>query len=96
MGLAFGLPSSASAQLADSRYCQALSDAYAGFLITGNRLDADPRTASGRAGIEQCRVGNTAAGIPLLESGLRNAGIDLPPRSAPKYIATPPGPAKGG
>jgi hypothetical protein len=32
--------------------------------------------------MEQCRAGNTAAGIPLLESGLRNAGLDLPPRDA--------------
>jgi hypothetical protein len=30
--------------------------------------------------MDQCKTGNTAAGIPVLEQKLRNAKVDLPPR----------------
>jgi hypothetical protein len=36
--------------------------------------------ADGNIAISQCRSGNTAAGIPVLEKLLRNAGFDLPKR----------------
>ena len=79
--VAFGLPLFASAQSPDARYCSALADKYSGFLATTTRQrPEDPQTVSARAGMAQCRVGNTAVGIPLLESGLHNAGLDLPPR----------------
>jgi hypothetical protein len=79
--MAFGLPSFASAQSPDARYCSALADRYSGFLVATNRQrPEDPQTVSARAGVEQCRAGNTAVGIPLLESGLHDAGLDLPPR----------------
>ena len=81
--VAFGLPSFASAQSPDAKYCSALAGKYSGFLAATNRQRSeDPQTVSARAGIEQCRVGNTAVGIPLLESGLRTAGLDLPPRDS--------------
>lgn len=80
--MAFGLPSFASAQSPDAKYCSALADKYSGFLAATSRpRQEDPQTVDARAGIEQCRAGNTAVGIPLLESGLRNAGLDLPPRN---------------
>jgi hypothetical protein len=79
--VAFGLPSFASAQSPDTKYCSALADKYSGFLVATKRQRAeDPQTVSARAGMEQCRAGNPAVGIPLLESGLRNAGLDLPSR----------------
>jgi hypothetical protein len=37
----------------------------------------DPQTVSTRTGMEQRQASNTAVGIPLLESSLRNAGVDL-------------------
>ncbi len=51
---------------------------------------------SARAGTEQWRAGNTAVGIPLLESSLRNAGYNLPPRDAPNFIRVTHGHSKGG
>jgi hypothetical protein len=95
-GVALGLPLSASAQSADARYCSALANKYAGFLAATNRQPQDPQAISARAGTEQCQAGNTAVGIPLLESSLRNAGIDLPPREAPNFIRVTHGHSKGG
>jgi len=96
VGVALGLPLSASAQSADSKYCSALANKYAGFLAATNQQRQDPQATSARAGMEQCRVGNTAVGIPLLESTLRNAGIDLPQREAPNFIRVTHGHSKGG
>ena len=31
--------------------------------------------------VAQCRAGNTAAGIPVLEQKLRNNGLELPARA---------------
>jgi len=41
-----------------------------------------PNTGSldGNVAVEQCRAGNTAAGIPVLEKRLRGAGVELPAR----------------
>jgi hypothetical protein len=84
ISVAFGLPSFASAQSSpDAKYCSALADKYSGFLAATRRQRAeDPQTVGARAGIEQCRAGNTTVGIPLLESGLRNAGLALPRRDS--------------
>jgi hypothetical protein len=95
-GVALGLPLSAGAQSADSRYCSALANKYAGFLVATNQPLQDPQAISARAGAEQCQAGNTAVGIPLLESSLRNAGIDLLPREAPRFIRVTHGHSKGG
>src|SRR5260370_33287118 len=72
-GVALGLPLSASAQSADSRYCSALANKYADFLAATNQQRQDPLAISARAGMEQCQGGNTAVGIAVLESSLRNA-----------------------
>jgi hypothetical protein len=95
-GVALGLPLSASAQSADSRYCSALANKYAGFLAKTNQQRQDPQAIGARAGMEQCQAGNTAVGIPLLESSLRSAGVDLPPREAPNFIRVTHGHGKGG
>jgi hypothetical protein len=94
--VAFGLPSFASAQSPDAKYCSALADKYSGFLAATNRQrPEDPQTVSARAGMEHCRSGNTAVGIPLLESGLHNAGLDLPPRGpVPSLIGATRGPGR--
>ena len=81
--VAFGLPSFASAQSPDAKYCSALADKYSGFLAATHRQrPEDQQTASARAGMEQCRAGNAAVGIPLLESGVLSAGLDLPQRDS--------------
>jgi hypothetical protein len=94
--VAFGLPSFASAQSPDAKYCSALANKYSVFLAATNRQRReDPQTVSARTGMEQCRAGNTAVGIPLLESGLHNAGLDLPPRdSAWTFIGVTHGPRR--
>jgi hypothetical protein len=98
--VAFGLSVSASAQSADARYCSALADKYSGVLIANNQQQSqDPQQVSVRAGIDQCRVGNTAVGMPLLESNLRTVGLDLPTRGAtatPTLTRVSHGHAKGG
>jgi hypothetical protein len=95
-GVAHGLPLSASAQSADARYCSALANKYAGFLAATNQQRQDPQEISARAGMEQCQAGNAAVGIPLLESSLRNVGLELPAREAPTFIRVTHGRARGG
>jgi hypothetical protein len=97
--VAFGLSVSASAQSVDARYCSALAEKYSGFLIANNQQPQDPQQVSARVGIDQCKVGNTAVGIPLLESSLRNVGLDVPARDAkptPTFTKVTHGHAKGG
>src|SRR6266404_6211102 len=101
-GVALGLPLSASARSADSRYCLALANKYADSLAATNQQRQDPQAISARAGMEQCQAGKTAVGIALLESSLRNVGldlpprVDLPPREAPNFIRVTHGHSKGG
>jgi hypothetical protein len=76
------LPMAAVGQTSDQNYCNALSQkyqAYVGNMNTGR----SPRsgTLDAQLAIEQCKSGNTAAAIPVLEKKLRDARVDLPPRS---------------
>ena len=79
MLLAASLPAAASAQPADAAYCNALIQQYNRYVI---KLGSHPNTGSldGNVAVEQCRAGNTAAGIPVLEQKLRGAGLSLPAR----------------
>jgi hypothetical protein len=92
----FGAPTFASAESPDAKYCSALANKFSGFLAaTNQQRPADPQTVTARAGIEHCQAGNTAVGIPLLESGLHNAGLALPPReSAWTFIGVMHGPRR--
>jgi hypothetical protein len=76
--LAASLPVSAAAQ-SDRAYCDSLIRDYNRYVI---KLGSHPNTGSldGNVAVEQCRAGNTAAGIPVLEQKLRNAGVSLPAR----------------
>jgi hypothetical protein len=58
----------------DAAYCKALSDkwrAYSKAQAQGPQAEA----------MNQCAQGNTAAGIPVLEKGLTDAKLPLPPRT---------------
>jgi hypothetical protein len=71
----------AAGQSSDSSYCLALSQkylAYVGDMSTSRSMS--PGSIDAQVAIEQCKVGNTAAAIPVLEKKLRDARIDLPPR----------------
>lgn len=76
--LAASLPVSAVAQT-DAVYCDSLIREYYRYVI---KLGSHPNTGSldGNVAVEQCRAGNTAAGIPVLEQKLRNARVGLPIR----------------
>jgi len=65
----------------DAAYCQALIKQYYTFAPAPRREMAG--TVDVSVAIEKCKAGNTAAGIPVLESKLRDARVDLPSRDAP-------------
>jgi hypothetical protein len=77
--LAASLPAAAAAQSADAAYCEALIQQYNRYVI---KTGSYPNTGSvdGQVAVAQCRAGNTAAGIPVLEQKLRNQGVALPGR----------------
>ncbi len=75
-------PAPAFAQaMDDAAYCQALIKKYFTFAPAHRREMAG--TVDVNVAIEKCKAGNTAAGIPILESKLRDAKVDLPSRDAP-------------
>jgi len=75
------MPLAASAQMNDAAYCKALTQKYE-IYISNMSVGRSPGagTVDGNVAIEQCKAGNTAAGIPILEKKLRDARIDLPSR----------------
>ena len=77
--LAASLPVSAGAQ-ADAAYCGALIQLYHRYVVKINSQSPNTGSLDGNVAVEQCRAGNTAAGIPVLEQKLRNAGVSLPIR----------------
>jgi phosphohistidine phosphatase SixA len=79
--LAALLPFGASAQTNDADYCKALTQKYETY-VSNMSVGHSPGsgTIDASVAISQCRDGNTASGIPVLEKRLRDARIDLPPR----------------
>ena len=74
------LPSPAVAQSDDAAYCAqlgALALRYTGSAGGQGGLRPDFTTTGA---IDDCKKGNTAAGIPVLEKTLRNNGFTLPKR----------------
>ena len=79
--LAAVLPFGASAQTSDADYCRALTQKYETYVSNMSvGRSAGSGTIDASVAISQCRDGNTASGIPVLEKRLRDARIDLPPR----------------
>jgi hypothetical protein len=76
----FLTPFQASAQGGDSAYCSALSQKYQQFLDAETRGGRQPQSLDARAAIEKCKAGDMT-GIPVIEKALKDAKIDLPPRS---------------
>ncbi len=65
----------------DADYCKALTQKYEAYISNMSvGRSPGPGTVDGSVAIAQCKDGNTAAGIPVLERKLRDARIDLPPR----------------
>ena len=78
--LAGALAVPAAAQSADAEYCGALTRLYYRYVIKINSQSPNTGSLDGNVAVEQCRAGNTAAGIPVLEQKLLNVGVGLPAR----------------
>ena len=65
--------------MTDREYCEALITTYNRFLGQSSARSQYPDVSAGVA-IADCQKGNTAAGIPVLEQKLRNAGFSTPGR----------------
>jgi hypothetical protein len=76
------LPATAFAQMSDVDHCRALTQRYQTLVGSVDRgHDPQPAPVDAQTAIEQCKAGNTAAGVPVLEQKLRDAKVDLPKRS---------------
>jgi hypothetical protein len=67
-------PLAAFAQSSDAKYCEALADTY-------RKLNTQNMDAAVPEAINQCKQGNTAAGIPVLEKALKDQKATLPARN---------------
>lgn len=75
------LPSVASGQSADVKYCMALGDKYNDFVGHDDLArGTTPTPAYISVAIEKCTSGGAATSIPVLEQALKNAKLTLPPR----------------
>jgi hypothetical protein len=75
--LMFALAVTAEAQGGDAAYCAQLTFLYRRYVENspGRQYDADAAIA-----LDDCKNGNTAAGIPVLERKLVESGFTLPQR----------------
>ena len=80
MLFAASLPFSSLAQSPDTAYCGALIQKYQRYVIKVAGHSPNSGSLDGNVAVEQCHAGNTAAGIPVLEKKLRDAGVELPGR----------------
>jgi hypothetical protein len=80
IGIALLVPTLASAQSNDAAYCAALVKKYDAYLDASSGRSQQPQGVDARVGAERCRAGDPR-GIDPLEKALKNARIDLPPRS---------------
>ena len=72
------LPAAAFAQSTDAKYCAALVAKYEAYLDQSQKKGEQPQNIAAKAGAEKCKSGD-AAGIPALETALKDAKLDLPP-----------------
>ncbi|MFI4999637.1 MAG: hypothetical protein ACHQK9_07135 [Reyranellales bacterium] len=80
LALLIGLPGPAFAQSDDAAYCAQLA-VLAYRFVGGNGGDGRSSPDLNTIGaIEDCRKGNTARGIPILEKRLRDSRVTLPKR----------------
>ena len=68
------------AQTAGNAYCAALVQKYEQYLDKDGRQGIQPQSLDARAAAERCKAGD-ASGVPALEKALKDAKIDLPPKT---------------
>ena len=83
-----GTQSATTARPGDAAYCQSLVDTYTTYVgSVGGSLGGNTTTRGARADLDakvaiaQCQEGNTGPAIPVLEQKLRDARVDVPPRT---------------
>jgi hypothetical protein len=81
MSAALLVPAAAFAQMSDAAYCNALSNAYETYVSGAQGRSPKSPEVDAQEAIAQCKAGNTATGIPVLEQKLRDAKVSLPKRS---------------
>ena len=79
--LAVSLPSATSAQSTDAKYCSDLSEKYERYLSMNASRGGQPQSLDAKVAVQKCASGDTAYAIPILEKALKNARLDLPPRT---------------
>lgn len=78
--IAISLPVAAFAQSGDAGYCRALVAKYEAYLDQSQKRGESPQSASSKVAVEKCKAGDPS-GIPDIERALKDAKIDLPPRT---------------
>ena len=78
---AIALPFAAMAAMTDAQYCEALSVEY-------RKLNTDATSGPQADAMAQCKAGNTAAGIPVLEKALKDGKVTLPSRIVEQAVRT--------
>ena len=69
------------AQSNDAAYCKALSEKYEALIVNMKGHTTQQGSVDGDYAVQQCKAGNPAAAIPILEKKLNDAKIELPKRS---------------
>ena len=79
---AVSLPAAALAQSSgsDARYCAALVAKYQAFIEQPRRGGEPPQCLEAKVGVEKCKAGDPS-GILAIEKALKDAKLDLPPRT---------------
>jgi hypothetical protein len=72
--VSLAMPFAAMAAMTDAQYCEALSVEY-------RKLDTQATSGPQADAMAQCKAGNTAAGIPVLEKALKDGKVTLPSRN---------------
>jgi hypothetical protein len=78
--VAVSLPGAAFAQSGDVPYCKALVAKYEQYLDQSQKRGETPQSLEAKIGVEKCKTGDTS-GIPAIEKALKDARLDLPPRT---------------
>jgi hypothetical protein len=77
--VAAALPTVASAQSADAKYCSALSDKYQTYAQDNGGKSHNAPPAEVAAAMSKCST-DSASAIPVLEGALKAAKVTLPAR----------------
>lgn len=76
-----GFPLTSSAQVSDATYCRRLTARYEALVENMSGHSMQPGGIDGQVAMAQCKEGDTAHGIPVLERKLQAAKVNLPSHS---------------